>query len=160
MTGSTTDPSVAPPAPRREPGPFGQAIRAGVSIGLLLSAIMIVALLVANLITALESYALERNALFMTAFVLVAASPVLRFRKHPRQMFVAAMVGWVLFVGAYDLAGRFFRDLFEALQHTPFETLVEGAVVYGICAVGSWVIDMVHEARRHPIVSRRKPPEP
>jgi len=155
-----TDSPITPPAPRREPGPLGQAIRSGVRIGLVLSAIMIVAIVVANRIPALENYALERNALFTTVFVLAALTPILRFRRHPRQMFVAAMVGWVLFVGAYDLAGQFFRDLFEALRHTPFLTLVEGAVVYGICAAGSWVIDMIHEARRHPIVSRRKPPTP
>ena len=160
MTHTMTDTSPNPPSTGREPGPFAHAMRTGVRMGVFLSVIMIAALVVANRVTALEGYALERNALFLTAFVLVAVSPVLRFRKRPRQMFVAAMVGWVLFVGAYDLAGRYFRDLFDALQHTPFETLVEGAVVYGICAVGSWVMEMIHHARRQPIVSRRKPPTP
>jgi len=154
-----TDTPSTPPALRREPSALGQALRSGVRMALALTAIMLVALVVANRIPALENYALERNALFTTVFVLVAVSPVLRYRKHPRQMFVAAMVGWVLFVGAYNLAGLFFRELFEVLR-TPFEFLVEGAVVYGICAVGLWVMDMIHEARRHPIVSRRKPPTP
>jgi membrane protease YdiL (CAAX protease family) len=142
---------------RGQPSPFRQAFRTGLRTAASLIVIMIAALLAANRIPALEAYALERNAVFFTLFVLVTLIPVVRFLKHPRQMFVSAMVGWVLFAGAYDLAGHFFRNLFDVLR-TPFELLVEGAAVYGVCAVGSWVVEMIHHARRHPMVLRRKPP--
>ncbi len=149
-----TDPS----ADRRgQPSPFHQAFRTGLRTAASLIVIMIAALLVANRIPALDPYALERNAACFTLFVLVAVIPVVRFLNHPRQMIVSAMVGWVLFAGAYDLAGYFFRNLFDVLR-TPFELLVEGAAVYGVCAVGSWVVEMIHHARRHPMVPRRKPP--
>ena len=132
----TRTPAAAPSHPA-EPGPFRQAMRTGVRTAGLLIAIMIGALVTANRIPALEAYARERNAAFETLFVLVALVPVIRFLKHPRQMFVSAVIGWVLFVGAYDLAGRFFfRDLFGVLLRTPFNLLVEGAAVYGIGAVG------------------------
>ena len=142
---------------RGQPGPFHQAFRTGLRTAGLLTAIMAGALIAANRIPALEVYALERNAVFFTLFVLVTLIPAIRFLKHPRQMIVSAMVGWVLFAGAYDLAGHFFRNLFDVLR-TPFELLVEGAAVYGVCAVGSWVVEMIHHARRHPMVLRRKPP--
>jgi len=143
---------------RGQPGPFRQAFRTGLRTAAGLIAIMIGALVTANRIPALEFYARERNAVFYTLFVLVTLVPVVRFLKHPRQMFVSAMVGWVLFAGAYNLAGYLFRNLFDALQRTPFELLVEGAAVYGVCAVGSWVVEMIHHARRHPMALRRKPP--
>ncbi len=142
---------------RGKRGPFHQAFRTGLRSAALLTVIMVAALVTANRIPALEAYALERNAVFFTLFVLVTLIPVIRFLKSPRQMIVSAMVGWVLFAGAYDLAGHFFRNLFDVLR-TPFEVLVEGAVVYGVCAVGSWVVEMIHHARRHPMVLRRKPP--
>jgi len=152
----TPEPATAP-SRRTEAGPFRQAIRTGVRTAGLLIAIMIGALVTANRIPALEAYALERNAVFFSLFVLVSLVPIIRFLKHPRQMFVSAMVGWVLFAGAYDLTGHFFRNLFEVLR-TPFELLVEGAVVYGVCAVSSWVLEMLHHARRHSFAPRRKPP--
>jgi membrane protease YdiL (CAAX protease family) len=142
---------------RSQPDPFRQAFRTGLRTAAGLIAIMIGALIAANRIPALEAYALERNAVCFTLFVLVTLIPVVRFLKSPRQMFVSAMVGWVLFAGAYDLAGLFFRNLFDVLR-TPLELLVEGAAVYGVCAVGSWVVEMIHHARRHPMVLRRKPP--
>ena len=65
------------------------------------------------------------------------------------------MIGWVMFVAAYDLTGLYFRDLFQVLR-TPFQALVEGAVVYGIFAVGSWVCGMLLHARHHPMSPGRK----
>ncbi len=135
--------------------PSGSAIRTGVYGGALLIVSMLGALVAANRLPTIEKYAFERNAACYTLFVLLMLVPVVRFLTRPLQMFGAAMVGWVMFVAAYDLTGFYFRDLFQVLR-TPFQALVEGAVVYGIFAVGSWVCGMLIHARRHPVAPRRK----
>lgn len=132
-------------------------VRTGVYTAALLVIVMFSGLVVANRFPSLERYAFERNAAFYTVFVLLMLVPVIRFLDRPVQMFGSAMVGWVLFVGAYDLAEIYFRNLFQVLR-TPFEALVEGAILYGLCAVGSWVAGMILHARRHPIVPVRKAP--
>jgi hypothetical protein len=65
------------------------------------------------------------------------------------------MIGWVLFIGAYDIAGMYFHNLFQVLR-TPFEALIEGAIVYGVCAVGSWVGAMVLRARHNSVAQGRR----
>src|SRR5579872_5863423 len=73
------------------------ALWTGVCIGALLNVEMIAALVAANRFPKLEPYALERNAASYSLFVLLLLIPVLRFLKRPKQMFVAGIVGWVLF---------------------------------------------------------------
>ena len=140
-----------------EPHKPSSAIRTGLYTGALLTLVMLGALVAANRVPALEAYALERNAASYTLFVLLMLVPVVRFWNRPLQMFVAAIVGWVIFAGAYDLSGLYFRDVFQVLR-TPFEALVEGSVVYGLCAVGMWVGGMILHARHHPIAPGRKNP--
>jgi hypothetical protein len=127
----------------------------GIFTGLLLIVAMLGALVAANRMPALEDYALERNAISYTLFVLLMLAPVCRFRKSSLQMFLSAMLGWVIFVAAYDLAGMVFHDLFQVLR-TPFEVLIEGTVAYGVLAVASWVVGMISHARREPIQPRRR----
>jgi len=136
---------------------YRNPIRTGLYTAALLVLVMLASLVVANRFPSLDRYAFERNAAFYTVFVLLMLVPIIRFLDRPVQMFGAAMVGWVLFVGAYDLAGIYFRNIFQVLR-TPFEALVEGAIVYGLCAVGSWVARMILHARHHPIVPARKAP--
>lgn len=131
------------------------ALVTGLYMGSLLIIVMMGALVAANRIPGLERYALERNAASYSLFVLFMMIPAFRFLNRPLQMFSSAMIGWAMFVVAYDIAGFFFRDLFQVLR-TPFQALIEGAVIYGVMAVGSWVGAMVLLARRQPIESRRR----
>jgi hypothetical protein len=133
----------------------GSPLRTGLYAGALLIVTMMGALVAANRMPALERYALERNASCYTLFVLLMLVPVVRFLNRPLQMFGAAMIGWVMFVAAYDLTGLYFRDMFQVLR-TPFQALVEGTVVYAIFAVVSWVCGMLLHARRHPMAPGRK----
>jgi hypothetical protein len=133
-----------------ESHPSRPVLRTGLYTGTLLIAVMFVALAVANRVPVLERYALERNTASYGLFFILMLVPILRFLNSPLQMFSSAMVAWVMFVAAYDLAGLFFRNLFQVLR-TPLEVLTEGAVVYGLCAAGSWVTEMILHARRHPI---------
>lgn len=136
------------------PSAFRSALIIGVYVGALLILIMSAALVAANRVPALEPYALERNAASYGAFVILLLIPVLRFLKRPVQMFVSAIVAWTLFVGAYNIAGFYFRDLFQI--RTPFQALIEGCVLYGFVAVTVWVIRMALYARRHTLAPRRR----
>lgn len=131
------------------------AIWTGLYTGALLIIVMTGALFAANRIPGLEHYALERNAAAYSLFVIFMLIPVCRFLNRPIQMFSAAMIGWTMFSAAYDISGMYFQSLFAVLR-TPFEALIEGAIVYGVVAVGSWVGGMVLHASRHPISPRRR----
>jgi hypothetical protein len=132
-------------------------LRTGLYTGALLIVVMLGALVAANRIPSLENHALERNAVSYTLFVLFMLIPVARFWNRPLNMFASAMVGWILFVIAFDIAGAVFWNLFESIHHDPFLSLIEGTVIYGLFAVGSWVCEMILHARRHPIMPGRKP---
>jgi hypothetical protein len=130
------------------------AILSGLYSGSLLIIVMYCALLAANRFPGLERHALERNAISFTLFVLTMVIPVVRFLTRPIEMYLSAMIAWLLFVVAFDFAGMVFHNLFDSVRHTPFLALLEGAVVYGVVAVGSWVGGMLIQVRRHPIAPR------
>jgi hypothetical protein len=142
-----------------EAKPSSPALWTGIYLGALLNIVMIAALVAANRFPNLEPYALERNAASFSLFVLFLLIPVIRFLKHPAQMFAAGFVGWVLFVAGYDIAGFYFHNLFDVLR-TPLEALIEGCVLYGVAAVILWLAGMVFQARRHTIAPRRRPAHP
>jgi hypothetical protein len=139
-----------------EASPSHPTVRCGLYTGALLVITMLGALVAANRIPALERYALERNAISYSLFMLFMLLPVARFWNRPLKMFGAAMIGWTTFSAAYDIAGMVFQNLFDAIRHTPLMVLCEGAVVYGVCAVVSWVAGMCIQARHHPIAPSRK----
>ena len=135
------------------------ALWTGLYTGTLLVLVMFGALVAANRLPWLDNRALERNAASYGLFVIFMLIPVVRFLNRPIQMFTSAMIAWVIFVVAYNVSGMFFRNLFEVLR-TPFQALIEGAVVYGVFAVGSWVCAMVLHARRLAIMARRQNHDP
>jgi hypothetical protein len=135
------------------------ALWTGLYTGTLLVMVMFGALVAANRLPWLDNRALERNAASYGLFVIFMLIPVVRFLNRPIQMFTSAMIAWVMFVIAYDIAGMFFRNLFQILR-TPFQAFIEGAVVYGVFAVGSWVGAMVLHARHHAIAPRRRHDDP
>src|ERR1700730_1586144 len=99
------------------------ALVTGLYTGVLLTMVMIGALVAANRLSWLDNRALERNAASYSLFVLFMMIPVCRHLNRPLQMFTSAMIGWVIFVAGYNVAGIFFRNLFQVLR-TPFELLV------------------------------------
>ncbi len=136
--------------------PVHPVLKFGFYTGLAMVVEMTVALIVINRVAALERYALERNAFFMGCFFVLMLAPVCRFLREPVHMFSAAMTAWVMFVAGYYLIGFYFERLFDALHRGPVLVLVEGAVLYGIAAVGSWVAEMIVHACRHSITPGRR----
>ena len=131
------------------------ALLTGLYTGALLVIVMFGSLVAANRIPGLETYALERNAASYSMFVLFMLIPVFRFLDRPVKLFASAMVGWMIFVLAYEIAGMVFLDLFAVLR-TPFQAFLEGAVIYGVLAAGSWLGGMILEAKRHSIAPTRR----
>jgi hypothetical protein len=132
------------------------AIVAGCYIGAMLTVTMLGALVLANRVPSLEGYAFERNAACSALFGMLMLLPVLRFLNRPVRMFISSMTAWLILTVAYDFAGIYFRNLFSALQRTPFEVLIEGTIVYGVVAVAAWVFAMILHARRHPLAPARR----
>jgi len=145
----------SPPAQER---PNHAVLATGLYTGCLLVIVMLGALVAANRIPGLEQYALERNAASYSLFVLFMLIPVFRFLNRPLRLFGSAMIGWGVFVIAYDIAGMVFHNLFQVLRE-PFQALVEGSVIYGIIAVGSWLGGILLEAKHHPLQPRHRPHE-
>jgi hypothetical protein len=131
------------------------AVRVGLYTGALLTIVMVGSLIAANRLSWMDSRALERNGASYGLFLAIMLIPIFRFLNRPLKMFSSAMLAWGFFVIAYDIAGMFFHSLFQALR-SPFEAFLEGAVVYGVCAVGSWVGGMVLLTRQHRIAPRRR----
>jgi nitrate reductase gamma subunit len=131
------------------------AVRVGLYTGALLTIVMIGSLIAANRLSWLDNRALERNGASYGLFLAIMLVPIFRFLNRPLKMYYSAMLAWGIFVIAYDIAGMFFHSLFQALR-SPFEAFLEGAVVYGVCAVGSWVGGMILLTRRHRVAPRRR----
>lgn len=131
------------------------ALRIGLYTGALLTIVMVGSLVAANRLSWLDNRALERNGASYGLFLAIMLIPIFRFLNRPLRMFSSAMLAWGIFVIAYDIAGMFFHSLFQALR-SPFEAFLEGAVVYGVCAVGSWVGGMILLTRRQRIAPRRR----
>jgi hypothetical protein len=150
---AAAEPSRSPRPPEEFRG--HPALATGLYTGALLVIVMLGSLVAANRVPGLERYALERNAASYSMFVLFMLIPVFRFLDRPWRLFASAMIGWTFFVLAYDVAGMVFHELFQVLR-TPFQALIEGAAIYGVVAVGSWVGGMFLEAKRHPLGPSRR----
>jgi hypothetical protein len=131
-------------------------VRTGLTTGVLLSLVMMVALVTANRVPRLESYALERNAICFGLFALVALTPIVRFLRSPGQQFTSGIIGWIVLTLTYVGAGNFFHKLHSTLR-TPGVVLAYGAALYGIAAVVCWVTSMVRSATQQaPARARRR----
>ena len=152
-----TDPSsTAHPARAHAPVKvMSPAVRVGLLTGALLTLVMVGSLIAANRLPWLDNRALERNGASYGLFLIIMLIPICRFLNRPSRMFYSAMLAWAIFIIAYDIAGMFYHLLFQALR-SPFDALLEGTIVYGVCAVAAWVGGMILLTRHHRIAPRRR----
>jgi hypothetical protein len=155
MTDPATTAHTLPAHPQATLKAFSSTIRVGLYTGALLTIVMVGSLIAANRLSWLDNRALERNGASYGLFLAIMLIPIFRFLNRPLKMFYSAMLAWGIFVIAYDIAGMFFHSLFQALR-SPFDALLEGAIVYAVCAVGSWVGGMILLTRSHRIAPRRR----
>jgi hypothetical protein len=123
-------------------------LRFGVLTGIYLSIVMAAAVLLANRVPALESFANIRNWAARVLFALVMLLPILKFIRSGPRLIAAGMLGWSVATITYLGLGLFFESLFNRLR-TPGEFFMLGAMVYAIAAVLSWVTSLVLAAREH-----------
>jgi hypothetical protein len=55
------------------------------------------------------------------------------------------MIAWTLFSVVYRILCLIYHALSD--WHSTFQVFVEGAVVYMICTVLSWIVDIIRRAR-------------
>ena len=87
------------------------ALRVGLYTGALLTIVMVGSLIAANRLSWLDNRALERNGASYGLFLAIMLIPIFRFLNRPLKMFSSALLGWGIFVIAYDIAGIFFHSL-------------------------------------------------
>lgn len=134
-------------------------LRVGVMTGLYLTAIMVIAILVANRLPFPEPgghFAEIRNWTARGAFLFVMLVPMACFLRAPVRMFASGMCAWAMLSVSYALMGLFFTNLHARLDKSPFHLFVLGAVVFGMAAVASWVAGMVMSMRHQPIAASRR----
>ena len=143
-------------------------LRVGVLTGLYLTAVMVVAILVANRLPFVEHFAVAnrlpffehfaeiRNWTSRGAFLFFLLIPIACFLRSPLKMFACGMCAWAMLCVNYALMGIFFTNLHLRLGKTPFHLLILGAMAYGVAAVASWVGGMVLALRAQPIAAPRR----
>ncbi len=133
-------------------------LRVGVLVGCYLAVVMVVSLVLANRVPALEDLAQMRNAASYAAFALMAALPVWIFRREPGSLFVASVAAWGLFSLMYAVMGFPFENLHVRLHKTPGNVFMLGAAVYGLLAVVAWVASMVGALWHAQVAAGRRRP--
>jgi|SRR5215471_12460680 len=121
------------------------AFRMGVYIGLGLFGVFGAWLIVANKFAVFERVALERNLLAASAMVVLAAIPVLRFRRHPGTLLGSGLIAWAVFSFLYRLSALYFTGL--SLWHGAWQVFMVGALLYLIAATLAWIVGLVLRVR-------------
>jgi len=122
-----------------------EALRTGVYVGIFLSAIFMAWLFVANFVHALEPFALGRNLAAAAALAVLAAVPLLRFLRQPTRLLIAGESAWAILAIVYRILCFFFHGLEPRMS--AFHLFMLGAVVYGLVALLSRLVQLVLEVR-------------
>ncbi len=123
-------------------------LRIGVLTGAYLTAIMAVALIIANRMPFLDIFAEIRNSACYALFGIVAIVPVCTFLRRPWHLFTSGLTAWLIFSLAYAGAGTIFSNLFTR-KLFPFNAFMIGAMFYGLSAVTVWLVQMIAAMRAH-----------
>jgi len=121
------------------------AFRMGVYVGLCLFGVFGIWLVVANRFAVFERVAFERNVLAVTATGLLAAIPIVRFRKRPGSLLGAGLIAWTVFSFLYRLSCLYFTSL--SLWHSAWQVLIAGVLLYLIAATLAWIVGLVLRVR-------------
>ncbi len=121
------------------------AVRTGMYSGISLSLIFAAWLLIANRLSILEPFAMERNILAAGLLVFFACIPVMRFYRSPAELLISGLLGWSLLTVTF----RLFALVFVLLEEnwSAFHVFVLGAVSYLLFATVSWIGTIVWRVR-------------
>jgi ABC-type multidrug transport system permease subunit len=77
---------------------------------------------------------------------LLAAVPVLRFRRMPGNLLASGLIAWFFFSLWYRVLCFFYHNLGDP-PHSTFHVFMMGSVVYLILTTLSWIGTIVRRAR-------------
>lgn len=132
----------------------GATLRTGIFTGAALSFTLAAWVVVANRVAQFETFAFERNCAAVGALLLLMAIPLCRFVKSPRALFISGTAAWAILTLTYIVLCMFFPHLDNRISALQFFIL--GTTSYGLLAVISWVVAMIHFARRQPVPATRR----
>jgi hypothetical protein len=127
-------------------------LRIGVLTGIYLTMVMTVALLTANRLPWLETYADLRNWVCRILFLLIALIPVGSFLRAPWSMFCSGVTAWLLFTLNYTVAGHIFENLYTRMKITSFHMFLLGVGSYAVISAAIWVFETAKVAVEHLLV--------
>jgi hypothetical protein len=119
--------------------------RVGLYTGVWLSLVFVAWVLIANRVPFLDPLAQQRNVIATLLLAMIAAMPVLRFLRAPRELLISGLLAW----SVMTLAFRILSLKFVLLQdyYSTFHIFVLGAVAYLLFATLSWIGMIVLRAR-------------
>ncbi|HUK53780.1 MAG TPA: hypothetical protein VL099_10875 [Candidatus Binatia bacterium] len=116
-------------------------MRTGVLAGVYLTGVMVVALVAANRLPALEPFADLRNWICRGVFLIFALVPIGTFFRAPWKLFVSGASGWLVFTLGYSVAAVVFDNLHTRLNISNLHMLFLGVGSYALVAVALWVVE-------------------
>ncbi len=122
-------------------------IRAGVLVGIYVSAMFVAWLVIANRIPQLAPFATIRNDVAGAIEILLLAIPVVRFRSEPAKLFLSGATAWSVLTLTYMAVEIHFSLLDSRIG--PFNLFILGVLSYGLISVFQWVFLMCAHARHH-----------
>jgi|HubBroStandDraft_6_1064221.scaffolds.fasta_scaffold460677_2 hypothetical protein len=132
----------------------GATLRTGIFTGVALSVVLASWVIVANRVAQLESFAFERNCAAVGALLVLMAIPLCRFVKSPRALFISGTAAWAILTLTYIVLCMFLPHLDNRISALQFFIL--GTTSYGLLAVISWVVGLIHLARTQPAHAARR----
>jgi hypothetical protein len=120
-------------------------IRVGLYTGVWLALVFVAWVLIANRVAFLDPLAQQRNAVATMLLAIIAAMPVFRFLRAPRELLVSGLLAWSVLTLAYRILSLKFVLLQD--YYSTFHVFVLGAVAYLLFATLSWIGMIVWRAR-------------
>lgn len=122
------------------------SFRIGLTIGVAASFVLVAWVFLANRVSSLEPFAMERNVAAEAVLGFLFLIPIVLFVRRPPQLLLSGLIAWGAFSFAYWLLGFYFTILTE--RWSTFQIVAKGFLGYLIVMVIAWVISVIRRVRR------------
>ncbi len=122
------------------------SVRVGIRIGVAAAFVLVAWVFLANRVSSLEPFAMERNVAAEAVLAFLFLIPIVLFVRRPLQLLLSGLIAWSVFSLAYWLLGFYFTVLTE--RWSTFQIVAKGFLGYLIAMVITWVISAIRRAQR------------